>query len=653
MYALRIVLPALILSFALVATSAPVAHADPSKPDVGIPYSDTTAGGLDWAILNTSRLHGGRLIAVASAGAWVSNVVGRFGPTDVICDVVNGNPPSYLTPNQIDLHMGVFRLQSDLARPFDIYGTAIAQFEHAVRLQSLGCPDDAERAVVFCVHARYNTPGDIQASPRFGIVNVRSMFWITGMLAQPFNSWLLNAGRQTSYEWDPHTAPPRTDGIYLKTHTNFHYIQNGYSYDIPCNTLGGFVDPNHPLGRFWDDAHQNFLNGRKHQTSVGPIKPRGDANKDGVSNDQILTTGIVHIERFILPATMELDLTVDFGPWYWYFSGGRQPDLARTYSGDGPGTSPPSSGQNCDGSTLRSGLPGRACAPFELMIAGDSSIRRQPTPTLSGDSATPTQIQEAIDDYDGPTFVYDQHGAYPVQAIVNRTLKPAPFRVRVRDEYEWEERWRIDQWVNESFRWIANRHCNAYTGSTCESAIKTREVGPAKSWISKKKVPYIYDYTYYDCPPPNEKRRCGSPNYRYRDGVRSDCATQYYIQYRNAMDKNCSYTLTDEYRHHYHSYWTCKGNRAYQRNFRWYEPGGTTSAADGSLNRHQRPTGMCLVTHTTGYEPIDKATLLLSGRPLIGVRRIYDYDAPPLAGQDVTRDVYPVRRRFPVIVDQR
>ena len=671
MNVLRIVLPILIL--ALVAVSSTPAHADPATPDsAGFAWTDDPRGTIDWAILNASSLTPAKRAAANKGAAWVANIAGppALVDTSLICDVSYNNPPPGLSPQEIDLVMRYFRLQSDLTTSFGVYDTALTQFEHQARLWYLGCETLPERALVLCVQALYRTPGVIEASPRFGIVNVPSLFWISGMLAQQFNSWRFDASMQTVSEWDPRTPPPATDGVYLKMNTNFSYTYHAHQYDIPCNALGGFVDPNHPFGHYWGgpghvglvptrNAYSDFKAQRKQSNSAGPNPPWSDTNNDGSYNDQTLSNGVVRIQRRLLPDTMtELDLTVEFGPWYWYFSGKTQPDTALTFDDGGPGATPPSSVEDCDGSTLRSNDPRRACAPFELMIADDSSIRRQPNTISQGDSATPSQIQGALDRYDGPTFTYDQHGAYPVQVIVGKTLASAPFRVRVRDEYEWEERWRIDELRPAQYTtWSDARpaNCPWRPGRDCLEDAQTRKKAEADAWTAHQTHWYIKDS--YDvpavCNPPVVGEECSTTVYiwdSYTHNV-GECDPQIYTQYDNVKDSNCSYDdLDNEYRHKYYAYWTCKGNRASQLRFDWYEPGGITS--DGT-NRPSQPTGECVVVHALGYDPPNKATFILSQRPLDGLRRIYDFDDPPAYGQTPVDDAYPVRRRFPVLVDER
>ena len=621
--------------------------------------------------------------------ASIVNVLGDQGACDLfLYNIPPPNPPpnfhvveqSFLTsfitspPEILDITAG---------QNLDIGSNADHRRTFQFRIYALReqCNDLTALTIATCIKWRVTTDGAIHASPRFGIVNVESLFWMEGVLSQPHYSVLLTADPANLY-WNNQIA---SDGIYLNANEEVTYTRNNNEVKIPCTASGGLIDTTHPNGLALSLAKTIFAgaNGLQLSTSTYnlPVDPvQNDVNSDGVYNDESsdvdINRGVVQITRSIQPQSLRQQTTIDFGPWQWDFDGdGKGDDLTLTVA---------------------------PASPFDQLIASDDAIGG-----LGDTSATTQDLEDAIRTFPGARSTFEKHGIYNLGVWVDRTLRAATdsggmgsvLKLRVTDTYTWTERWPttlIYQHIGNrsgptQTGWAYNGRCSAAAGSSCDSATNVRNLMGAESWNG----PATRDDSYWDkdtidCPstsPPGET--CYGPQYYvhniYTYTVARDCQPDTYYYYPDTGSGSghslCGYgNWWDEYQHTFHAYWACVADIPSPdiTDHGWYNPrGGSRRTSIGAdITPNQPSLGFCEATHTYPYTRAPLVSKNLPKQNLSTVLKAYEYHNvqgdryhtrpgnprydPQLPTLDMTdpgtnnvRLGYPVKRRFPVLVDER
>ena len=661
---------------------------DPTSPVATGEHAFISAGGggSSWnSIVDPERLDGDARPWAAS----IVNVIGSQGACDLfLYNIPPQNPPpdfhiieqSFLQ-SFITSHPDILNINA--GDQLDIFGNADHRRTFHFRLYALQeqCDDLTALAIATCIKWRVTTDGVIHASPRFGIVNVESLFWMEGVLSQPAHTVSLIANPANLY-WNNSIA---TDGIYLNRNDTVAYTRNNIPVTLPCTASGGLIDTANPNGLGLSVAKAVFtgagglqLSNRTYNLPRDPLQT--DINFDGVYNDESsdadLDRGVVQIRRSIQPRSLRQDTTIDFGPWQWDFDG------------DGKG----------DDLTLAIATE----SPFDQLISSNSAISR-----LGDPDATTQQLEDSLRDFPGARFTFEQHGVYDLGVWVDRTLRAATDRrgmgsvlkLRVTDTYTWTERWPttlIYQHIGNrsgptQTGWAYNDRCSAAAGSSCDSATNVRNLMGAESWNG----PATRDDSYWDqdaidCPdesPPGET--CYGPRYYvekiYTYTVARDCQPSTYYYYPDTGSGSghslCGYgNWWDEYQHTFHAYWACVADIPNPdiTDHDWYNPrGGSRRTSIGAdITPNQPSLGFCEATHTYPYTRAPLVSKNLPKQNLSTVLKAYEYHNvqgdryhtrpgnprydPQLPTLDMTdpgtnnvRLGYPVKRRFPVLVDER
>ena len=110
------------------------------------------------------------------------------------------------------------------------------------RIRALHCntADPRLAAINACIRWGVSTPGILHASPLTGVVNARSMFRVSGLLATPDREWRLgaegaaddrcdSANGGAACIWNAATSPS-TDGVWLLDGGQFTYTATGGRY---------------------------------------------------------------------------------------------------------------------------------------------------------------------------------------------------------------------------------------------------------------------------------------------------------------------------------------------------------------------------------------------------------------------------------------
>ena len=454
------------------------------------------------------------------------------------------------------------------------------------------CRDATYQAIATCIYWQINTPGEIHASPRFGIVNVESVFWLDGTVSLPTITRTLDSSRQRQSVWSPGI---KYDGVFFDPTFDVTYTQGTIDHTVSCSDVAGLLDSGNPEGRDLPFALRIFNDNRLvfASRSTGLTGPGADRDGDQVNNDDsdddYLLRGHVLIERELLSGQMVQITTIDFGPWSWDFDGDRTIDWFHDID---PGSQ--ISIEKAVGEPV-----------FEELIATKLAVTR-----VGQTGVTATEIRDALRDYEGPSGVFEQHGVYPMRVWVDRTLRGGGqtsgsiLQFKIHARYTWIERWPADEFIgshtgtssnprgrNGPGDWTEISTCRPAAGSLCDPKHEHRVRYNVSSWKgSPKTVQRSEQYPHTTTTTvPCEKPKLGEkpptpPCYSsvtvqktrwYTHYFVSECISLYYIPSSETGDARCNYAPTSEYRHLYLAYYTCRANNGLNPDVvshRWYDP---------------------------------------------------------------------------------
>ena len=431
-----------------------------------------------------------------------------------------------------------------------VYGGTLVR----ARIYALRCnPDILYPALTACVRWGVQTPGTLHASPRTGVVNARSLFWIDNVLAQDDKLWLLgslDAGAYTDGKcdsanegaaciWDAATSPA-SEGVWLLD-SEFEYSNNLGAYTVDCSTIGGILDPcpscatgraaeNTVIHTFTGDPGAPFgvpdTGARLNRGSINPEFPSTtatdgsfgdttgnkyiDVDRHGRAdlNPDAGVEGSVVITRRLDPKSLGASIHIDIGPWEWQYNASVQDQ--RAYQ-------PP-------GATNPTGPGWDVFADFIANTAGISA-RGDDLSSAPGAGAAldalicdPTQ-SSCSPGYAGPAHPYESHGLQRLRVLVGRSLGStvtpgvgvSQITFNVDDVYDWTERWDHER-VRERFEWTVDSSLggssdcqqtadgNEMIGSTCNTTLVQTGWRPALT-TSLANARYTYESTYSGCDP--------------------------------------------------------------------------------------------------------------------------------------------------------
>ena len=461
------------------------------------------------------------------------------------------------------------------------------------RIRALHCntADPRLAAINACIRWGVSTPGILHASPLTGVVNARSMFWVSGLLAAPDREWRLgaegaaddrcdSANGGAACIWNAATSPS-TDGVWLLDGGQFTYTATGGdTHTVTCDAAGGILDRGHPTGRMPATQVEQVLRGdpsapvrsgaRLSSNSNNPVVPHElalgtwiDTNgngirdvdpldRDGHDPDQHLE-GNVHILRRLNPEGLGAYIYLDFGPWIWGYEESASTDQ-RLYDDSTPLSTPPTGPRGPGWDALQYFIDNTATvsARGETLTASEG----RDLDALICDPRDPRHAS-CLAGYSGPAHVYDAHGLHRLHVLVGRTMGTkltgyaSHIDFTLDDVYTWIEVWPTTKQDVRLTSWEPRADCstsadaNEHLGSTCNTTRYKTEWTPTLADTSLANRSYTFLRPYSRCsrpantgvsdppppPPPTSSVQYGGT---YHSG-NTECSckeTAIYVSYR-------------------------------------------------------------------------------------------------------------------------
>ena len=478
------------------------------------------------------------------------------GDTTMACNMLTGRPGGF-SPGSLDEVTFLTALLEyppesqargytgtiDTAELRTVYGGTLVR----ARIYALRCePDILYPALTACIRWGVQTPGILHASPRTGVVNARSLFWLAGVLAEDDKLWQLgslDAGAYTDGKcdsanegaaciWDDATSPT-SEGVWLLDNA-LTYSDNLGTYTVDCSTIGGILDacPSCATGRAAEDTVIHTFTGdpgapvdsgaRLSRGSINPEFPSTtatdgsfgdttgnkyiDVDRHGRAdlNPDAGVEGSVIITRRLDPKTLGASIHIDIGPWEWQYNASVRDQ--RAYQ-------PPSA-------TNPTGPGWDVFADFIANTAGINA-RGDNLSSVAGAAldaliCDPTQ-SSCSPGYAGPAHPYESHGLQRLRVLVGRSLGStvtpgvgvSQITFNVDDVYDWTERWDHER-VDERFEWTVDSSLggssdcqqtadgNEAIGSTCNTTLVQTGWRPSLT-ASLANARYTYESRYSGC----------------------------------------------------------------------------------------------------------------------------------------------------------